>query len=62
MNVAYVYDPVLNKFVYGSVDESINIEEAIKVAEAFKKLDKNTQEYLAVRLDMLVEKNHDNNL
>ena len=62
MNVAYVYDPVLNTFVYGSVDESINIEEAIKVAEAFKKLDKNTQEYLAVRLDMLVEKNHDNDL
>lgn len=62
MNVAYVYDLVLNRFVYGSVDESINVEEAIKVAEAFKKLDKNTQEYLIVRLDMLVEKNHDNDL
>ena len=51
----YMFDEILGRMVYTVMDWNIDLDKAISIANQFKQLDAETQEYLLTRLTQLVE-------
>ena len=47
--------------VYTVIEEGTEIDKAVKIANEFKQLNEQTQEYLLTRLQILVEEQKDDN-
>lgn len=53
--MTYVFDEILQRMVYTVIEDGTDVEQAAVLAEQFKQLNKQTQEYLLTRLQMLTE-------
>lgn len=53
--MTYVFDEILQRMVYTVIEDGTDVEQAAALAEQFKQLNKQTQEYLLTRLQMLTE-------
>lgn len=53
--MTYVFDEILQRMVYTMIEDGTDVEQAAALAEQFKQLNKQTQEYLLTRLQMLTE-------
>lgn len=51
----YMFDEILGRMVYTVMDWNIDLDKAISIANQFKQLDAETQEYLLTRLTQLVD-------
>ena len=55
----YIFDEILQRMVYTVIEEGTNVDKAVKIADEFKQLNEQTQEYLLTRLQILVEEQKD---
>lgn len=53
--MTYVFDEILQRMVYTVIEDGTDVKQAVALAEQFKQLNKQTQEYLLTRLQMLIE-------
>lgn len=51
----YMFDEILGRMVYTVMDWNIDLDKAVSIANQFKQLDAETQEYLLTRLMQLVD-------
>ena len=51
----YMFDEILGRMVYTVMDWNIDLDKAVSIANQFKQLDAETQEYLLTRLTQLVD-------
>lgn len=51
----YMFDEILGRMVYTVMDWNIDLDKAVNIANQFKQLDAETQEYLLTRLMQLVD-------
>lgn len=54
----YMFDEILGRMVYTVMDWNIDLDKAVNIANQFKQLDAETQEYLLTRLTQLVDEGH----
>lgn len=54
----YMFDEILGRMVYTVMDWNIALDKAVNIANQFKQLDAETQEYLLTRLTQLVDEGH----
>lgn len=57
-NMDYMFDEILGRMVYTVMDWNIDLDKAVNIANQFKQLDAETQEYLLTRLTQLVDEGH----
>lgn len=50
-----MFDEILGRMVYTVMDWNIDLDKAVSIANQFKQLDAETQEYLLTRLMQLVD-------
>ena len=51
----YMFDEILGRMVYTVMDWNIDLDKAVNIANQFKQLDAETQEYLLTRLTQLFD-------
>ena len=51
----YMFAEILGRMVYTVMDWNIDLDKAVSIANQFKQLDAETQEYLLTRLMQLVD-------
>lgn len=54
----YMFDEILGRMVYTVMDWNIDLDKAVSIANQFKQLDAETQEYLLTRLTQLVDESN----
>ena len=54
----YMFDEILGRMVYTVMDWNIDLDKAVSIANQFKQLDAETQEYLLTRLTQLVDEGY----
>lgn len=57
-NMDYMFDEILGRMVYTVMDWNIDLDKAVSIANQFKQLDAETQEYLLTRLTQLVDESN----
>lgn len=51
----YMFDEILQRMVYTTIEEDTDVDKALELAKVFEGLNKQTQEYLLTRLQILME-------
>jgi len=51
----YMFDEILQRMVYTNIEEDTDVDKALELAKVFEGLNKQTQEYLLTRLQILME-------
>ena len=54
----YMFDEILGRMIYTVMDWNIDLDKAVSIANQFKQLDAETQEYLLTRLTQLVDESN----
>ena len=54
----YMFDEIPGRIAYTVMDWNIDLDKAVSIANQFKQLDAETQEYLLTRLTQLVDESN----
>ena len=56
----YMYDEIIGKMMYTTLDEDVDVAAAVELARRFRKMSMATKEYVIARMQMIIDMEKDN--
>lgn len=55
----YMYDEIVGKMMYTTLDEDVDVAAAVELARRFRKMSMATKEYVIARMQMIIDMEKD---